>query len=422
MSTLRPLDALLAAALLTAGLAGTAPAARNLGLPEATPWMYAPVVVAALAVALRRRFPVAVLATVTAAVGAHMLLGQFYGPILFSFAVALYTVAAHRPLRVSASAAGAAAVVMTVCGLAGTGFGMDGVAPVTAWAAAPLAVGVTVRVSREQAVQNRRDEMRRQADAERLRVAQEVHDVVGHGLAAITMQAEIALHLLAKEGGRTGPAADPGARPPGPADPGAHPPSPADPGADGPPRSEGSAGGDASGPVGALAQAEAALTAISRTSRESLDELRATLGAVRRGDEADDRSPAPGLARLDALVDRTRAVGVPVSVDVDGPVAGLPAAVDVAAYRIVQESLTNVLRHAGAATAAVRVARAADHLTIEVSDTGTGGSPGTGGHGLAGMRERATALGGSLRAGPRPEGGFAVTATLPVPRTAGDGR
>ena len=375
MSKLRPLDALLAAALLAAGLLGTAPAARNLGLPETTAWMYAPVVIAALAVAVRRRFPVAVAAVSVAAVGAHMLLGQFYGPILFAFAVALYTVAAHRPLRVAAAVSGAAAAVMTVCGLAGTGFGVEGVAPVTAWAVAPLAVGVTVRVTREQALQNRRDEMRRQADAERLRMAQEVHDVVGHGLAAITMQAEIALHVLAREAaGRTAPA-------------------------------------------GALAQAEAALTAISRTSRESLDELRATLGAVRRGDEADDRSPAPGLARLGALVDRTRAVGVPVSVDVDGPVTGLPAAIDVAAYRIVQESLTNVLRHAGTATAEVRVAREGDRLTIEVSDTGRGGAPGAGGHGLAGMRERATALGGTLRAGPRPGGGFAVAAALPVPRT-----
>jgi signal transduction histidine kinase len=374
MTKLRPFDALLAAALLAAGLAGTAPAARNLGLAVTTWWMYVPVVVAALAVAVRRWLPVAVLAVVLAAVGAHMLMGQFYGPILFSFAVALYTVAAYRPLRVSAVASGVAALVMTVCGLVGTGFGLDGVVPVLAWAVAPLAVGVTVRVTREQTVQSRRDEMRRQADAERLRVAQEVHDVVGHGLAAITMQAEIALHVLAKDAAR-------------------HPPG---------------------APVGALAQAEQALAAIGRTSRESLAELRTTLGAVRRGDEVDDRSPAPGLAGLDALADRTRTVGVPVSVEIDGAVEGLPAAVDVAAYRIVQESLTNVLRHAGGATAAVRVARAGDDLTVEVSDTGRGGTPAEGGHGLAGMRERVHSLGGTLRAGPRPEGGFAVHATLPI--------
>ena len=158
-----------------------------------------PVVAAALAVAVRRFFPLPALAVVAAAVCAYMLLGQFYGPILFSLGVALYTVAAHRPLRVSAVAAGAVGVLMVISSMLGTGFGIDGVVPIMAWAVAPLAVGVTVRVTREQRLQNRRDEIRRQADAERLRVAQEVHDVVGHGLAAINMQAEIALHLLAKQ-------------------------------------------------------------------------------------------------------------------------------------------------------------------------------------------------------------------------------
>jgi signal transduction histidine kinase len=399
-------DALLAVVLLIAGLAGTAPASRNLGLPDITWWVYVPVVAAALAVAVRRLLPVPVLAVAGAAVCAHLLLGQFYGPILFSFAVALYTVAAHRPLRVSAMASGAVAVLMVVCGLIGTDYGLTGVTPVVAWVVAPLAVGVTVRVSREQRVQNRRDEVRRQADAERLRVAQEVHDVVGHGLAAITMQAEVALHLLAKE-----------AAPP----PSTSPPSTQPPSTSLPPPSPSSPTSPSASPVSA---AVAALEAISRTSRESLDELRATLGAVRRGAEADDRTPVPGLARLDALVDRTRAVGVPVSVEIEGSVDGLPAAVDLAAYRIVQESLTNVLRHAGTATAWVRVAAADEHVTIEVHDDGSavragrsapaGRSTSTGGgHGLTGMRERVTALGGDFAAGPRPEGGFAVTATIP---------
>ncbi|MEV6491412.1 sensor histidine kinase [Actinoplanes sp. NPDC051633] len=358
------LDGLPALLLLAIGLGGTAPAARNAGLPTTQWWHYLPVVVAALAVAGRRRLPLPTLAVVTAAVCSFLLLGQLYGPILLSLAVALYTVAAHRPLRRSAVAAGVVAVLMVACGLIGTGLGPDVVTPVVAWAAVPLAIGVTVRVTREQRLANRRDEIRRQADAERLRVAQEVHDVVGHGLAAITMQADIALHVLAK-------------RP-----------------------------GDA-------AQAEAALTAISRTSRESLDELRVTLGAVRRGAEADDRSPAPGLARLDALIDRTRSVGVPVSVAVEGPVTGLPAAVDLAAYRIVQEAMTNVLRHAGTATAAVRVAVTDAEVEVEVTDTGRGGEIATGGHGLAGMRERVTALGGKLSAGPSPAGGFTVHATIP---------
>lgn len=358
-------DGLLALALLTIGLIGTAPAGRNQGISPIPGWAYALVVVAAVALAARRWLPTATLIVVTAAVGLYLLSGYPFGPILLSLFVTVYTVAAHRPLRSAAPAAGAVLAVLVICGLAGGGLGMEAVAPQVAWIAGPLAIGVTVRVGREQVLQSRRDEARRQADAERLRVAQEVHDVVGHGLAAITMQAEIALHLLAKQ----------------------------------------------------PEQAEAALTAISRTSRESLDELRATLGAVRRGDDVDDRSPVPGLARLDALADRTRAVGVPVSVDVTGPISSLPAAVDLAAYRIVQESLTNVLRHAGAATASVRMSLVDDELTVSVSDTGHGGPPsGRDGHGLAGMKERVSALGGSLVAGPRPEGGFTVTATLPVRR------
>ena len=363
------LDGLLALLLLVVGLAGTAPAARNAGLPAVQWWHFLPVVVAALAVGARRWLPLPTLVVVTGAVCSFLLLGQLYGPILISLAFAVYTVAAHRPLRRSALATGAVAVLMVACGLIGTPLGADAVTPVVAWAAVPLAIGVTVRVTREQRIANRRDEIRRQADAERLRVAQEVHDVVGHGLAAITMQADIALHLLAKQPGNA-------------------------------------------------AQAEAALTAISRTSRESLDELRVTLGAVRRGDDADDRSPAPGLARLAELVDRTRAVGVPVSVTVDGPITGLPVAVDLAAYRIVQEALTNVLRHAGTATAAVRVAVTNEAVTVEVTDTGRGGPVATDGHGLAGMRERVTALGGRLSAGPAPAGGFAVSATIPRPSSS----
>ena len=358
-------DGLLAFALLALGLIGTAPAGRNQGVPSIPSWAYALVSVAAVALAVRRVLPVPVLAVTTVAVCLYLLGGWPYGPILLSLAVAMYTVAAHRPLREAAIAAAGALALLVVSGLLGADLGMEAVAPQVAWVAGPLAIGVTVRVGREQVLQNRRDEARRQADAERLRVAQEVHDVVGHGLAAIMMQAEVALHVLPRQ----------------------------------------------------PEQAEVALTAISRTSRESLDELRATLGAVRRGD-VDDRAPAPGLARLDALVDRTRSVGVPVSVDLTGPLTSLPAAVDLAAYRIIQESLTNVLRHAGTATAAVAITLTGDDLTVSISDTGRGGTPGPArdGHGLAGMRERASALGGSLTAGPRREGGFAVTATLPVRR------
>jgi signal transduction histidine kinase len=160
-------------------------------------------------------------------------------------------------------------------------------------------------------------------------------------------------------------------------------------------------------------QVEAALTAISRTSKEGLDELRATLAAVRHGD---DRAPVPGLAQLPALRDRLAYAGLPVTVSVVGaPVGGeLPVAVDLAGYRIVQEALTNVLRHAGSTTAQVRIEHRDDAVVVEVTDTGLGGAPSPGGTGIAGMRERADALGGHLEAGPGPEGGFRVYAVLPL--------
>lgn len=366
-------DGLLALALLALGLIGTAPAGRNQGIPSIPAWAYALVIIAAVTLAARRLVPLTVLAVTTVVVGLYLLAGYPFGPIMLSLAIAMYSVAVHRPLRPATIAAAGALALLILSGVAadlfgtgGDGFGMDAVAPQVAWVAGPLAIGVTVRVGREQVLQSRRDEARRQADAERLRVAQEVHDVVGHGLAAIMMQAEVALHVLPKQ----------------------------------------------------PEQAEAALIAISRTSRESLDELRATLGAVRRGDDADDRSPAPGLALLDALVARTRAVGVPVAVEIAGPLTSLPATVDLTAYRIVQESLTNVLRHAGTATASVTLALTDNALRVSISDTGRGAppQPNPPGHGLAGMKERVSALGGTLTAGPGPEGGFTVTANLPVSR------
>ncbi|MFG1672734.1 sensor histidine kinase [Micromonospora sp. NPDC049282] len=364
------LDGLLALALLAIGLAGTAPAGLNQGV-HADPGAYPPVVVAALAVAARRRWPLPTLAVAAAATTAYLMLGQPYGPILLSFFVAVYTVAAHRPVRTAAVAGAAVLAALVLYVLVGVRPpGPVGLMPVAAWVVVPFAVGVTVRLSREAAARSRTDEARRLADAERLRVAREVHDVVGHGLAAIHLQAEVALHLLAR-------------------------------------RPE---------------QAEAALTAISRTSKEALDELRVTLTVVRRaggGDEAgtDERAPAPGLDQLPHLRERLAGAGVPVTVETTGEPRPLPVAVDLAAYRVAQEALTNVLRHAGPATAAVRVGYASGEVTVEVTDTGRGRpatSDRSAGSGLAGMRERVTALGGTFDAGPAESGGFRVHATLPT--------
>jgi signal transduction histidine kinase len=353
-------DALLAAAMLLFGFGGTRFAALN--QPTARPLdglAYALIGIAAAALAGRRRWPLATLAVVTGATTASLVIGYPYGPIMISFAVAVYSVAAMLPLRRSAVAAGFAMLAIAVhVFVSGNGNpGLTGLFPAIAFVAVPFALGFT----RATAARARADRAHKLADDERLRVAQEVHDVVGHGLAAIHMQAEIALHLLARK----------------------------------------------------PEQAETALTAISRTSKEALDELKVTLAVLRHGD---DRAPAPGIAQLPDLRDRLAHAGLPVTLDVSGEEAGrpLPVAVDLAAYRVVQESLTNVLRHAGAATASVLVSHTRSALDVTVTDTGRGGAVGGGGTGLAGMRERVVALGGSFTAGPRPGGGFSVHASLPL--------
>jgi signal transduction histidine kinase len=227
----------------------------------------------------------------------------------------------------------------------------------------PFAAGLIVRVSNESVARARAETIRRHVDDERLRVAQEVHDIVGHGLAAIKMQADIALHLLERKPG----------------------------------------------------QARPALEAISRTSSAALDELRATLAAVRT-DRIDDgdRSSGLGLVRLDELAQRMREAGLRVEVSTAGPPRELPAIVDLTGYRIVQESLTNVLRHSGSQHAEVSLGYEPETMRITVSNPVLG-PPGVGGGGLGipGMRERVHALGGRFSAGLH-DGLFEVCAELPT--------
>jgi signal transduction histidine kinase len=168
-------------------------------------------------------------------------------------------------------------------------------------------------------------------------------------------------------------------------------------------------------------QARTALAAIKQSSGQLLREMRATLGVLRGVDEDPPRGPVAGLARLDDLLAENRAAGLPVVLEVTGERRALPPSVDHAAYRIVQEALTNTRRHAGSATATVRVRYDEDGVSVEVEDDGAG-PPGTGattdlprgGNGIPGMRERALALGGSLSVGPRTGGGFQVHARLPA--------
>jgi signal transduction histidine kinase len=159
------------------------------------------------------------------------------------------------------------------------------------------------------------------------------------------------------------------------------------------------------------------LAEIEDSGRQALTETRRLFGVLREPGAETGRAPQPGIGELPALVGSLRAAGLEVSLSVDGDHAALPPAVNVSAYRIVQEALTNVLKHAGPARAEVTVGCADSAVTIEVTDDGPGdpAPPAlTGGQGLAGMRERVAVFGGDLRAGPRPGGGFAVSARLPV--------
>jgi signal transduction histidine kinase len=163
-----------------------------------------------------------------------------------------------------------------------------------------------------------------------------------------------------------------------------------------------------------------ALHAIRLASKDGLRELRAILNVLRQADEGDPAQPAPGLAQVDALVTGACAAGLPTTLHQDGAARPLSAGIDLAAYRIIQESLTNAIRHAGPAHATISLGYSDAGLRIEVTDTGRGAGIGTpspgGGHGLVGMRERAAAVGGTVQAGPQAEGGYRVVAVLPADR------
>jgi signal transduction histidine kinase len=378
---------------------------------------YLLLIAAALALAWRNARPVTVLGVTVAAAAGWAALGQIDGAALVPVIVALYWVALTRPRRVAIAAglAGAVAIFMTE-GLLGP-FGWLGGPNATMWPEllAAGAVGAAVAARRQwlaaerdraaQAEQTREEETRRRVDAERMRIARELHDVVAHSISMINVQATAAGLQLAED-----PAA-----------------------------------------------AAEAIQAIRGASKSALRELRAILDVLRVVDGGGPAVPVPDLRALAALAEATTAAGTPTTLDADGLTAGgpnadgvpadgvpadgaqaatrqaatrhgeerqadgppgpLPPPVALAAYRIVQESLTNVVRHAGRVPTTVILRRAGGDLQVEVVNEG-GATPAAfadgAGAGLAGMRERATALGGTLEAGPRPGGGFAVRARLPL--------
>jgi signal transduction histidine kinase len=358
-------DTVLALVLTAIGIVGTAGASLRMSPDRPIDAVgFGLVIVAGLSLVVRRRWPIVTLAVSALCAAAYLTLGYTYGPILFSFGIAVYTVARHLSfVRAVVPVAVALPVMLTHIFTNSAALpGLEGLVPGTAWVAVPFAIGMAVRLSRESAALARAEAVRQHVDEERLRVAQEVHDVVGHGLAAIKMQADVALHVLAK-------------------------------------RPE---------------QAEVALNAISRTSTAALDELRATLAVVRRTGSEAERNPVPGLERLDELRQRMSDAGVDVHLETAGEHRTLPAAVELAGYRVVQESLTNVLRHGTAKVATVRIGYETDAVTLAITNPAESVRGRDGGLGIPGMRERVEALGGEFTAGPTADGHFVVRASIPT--------
>jgi len=350
-------------------------------VPAAPAAAYLLVAAAALVLIWRRRYPRLVLAVSLACVAAYTGLGYVNGASLLAPTVALYAVVVAVRWRHAVAYS-----VLTFGVLAGftAGFNPPAFGPfgggfvvIPALVAAALFAGLAmanhrayvdaIRQRAELAERTRDDEARLRVDAERLRIARELHDVVAHTMATINVQAGVAAHVSND----------------------------------------------------LPEQAATALQAIKDASRRGLRELRAILAVLRQADEAEPTHPAPGLDELEALLTTATAAGLPATIRIDGAQHPLPPAVDLAAYRIVQESLTNAIRHAGPATATIRLTYEPHQLLVEVADTGTGGAPSSdgAGHGIAGMRERAAAVGGTLHAGPDPLGGYRVHARLPIKET-----
>jgi len=331
------------------------------------PWLRAllPLLIGA-ALALRRRAPLLTWLGIWAAIALQNLITRHPTQSLafiFVLFAGSYSLGAHASLRRGAACLAITAPVVALISRlgGGPGLGLSAIPLLAFWLA-----GVLVRVRRQAAsLAARNAALQRQAEqataAERTRIARELHDIVAHHLSVVVLQA---------------------------------------------------AGARASGKA-----AEAALEKIEHSGRQALAETRRLLGVLREPAEETGLTPQPGVAELEVLADSVRAAGLPVNLVISGEPAALPAAVDVSVYRIVQESLTNVLKHAGAARADVTIGCADEAVTIEITDDGAGDPPDgnqASGHGLAGMRERVAIFGGELRAGPRPGGGFAVRAWLPL--------
>lgn len=335
---------------------------------------YALCVAAGAGFLVRRRLPLLTYAIALAATVAFVVLYDG-GPIFVAALLAMLSVVVSRPASVWVPAALIGTVALIVAQVASEGMSFAVAVIAVVWVGAAVACGEIVRLRRvelaeiqarvELAERSQEGEALRRVAEERLRIAREVHDVVGHGLATISLQAGVAEHLLDSRPG----------------------------------------------------EARKAVSAIRAVSKEALEELRAEIGALRNGSPAGDapRRPTPGLDAVPRLVASMRDAGLAVQLDLRRNGDPLPDVVQAAGYRIVQEALTNVVRHAGPeAHARVTIRQGADGLEIAISDDGAGPSGLPEGNGIAGMRERAAVLGGRFEAGAPAEGGFRVWASLPA--------
>jgi signal transduction histidine kinase len=393
LSTMRKAPPLLTDAGVGVGVAVLLLAASWTG--AGPPWISNPrpldagavglIAVVAGALVLRRRYPISVLVVVNAATLAWSA-AQYPGRlIMVAPLIACYTLATLRGWRWGlAGAVGTGLIALLAIRVAFGGHEPDGtsfnaVLTAATAGAAGTAVGyyrsllVATRAQLAREAQTREEQARRRAVEERLRIARELHDVFGHTMATISVQAGVGIHLLQQ-------------RP---------------------------------------AQAVEALTTIKQISDQGLTDVKTILGILRADNDPDQpRTPRGGLDQLDALLDPVRAAGVQPQLTVHGSARPLPAAVDLAAYRIIQEALTNVLRHAGARTAWLDLCYEPSQVVIRILDDGTAspgqaGTNGQDGHGISGMRERALALSGRFTAGPHPDGGFQVRCALPTPAPGG---
>ena len=373
----RMADALIAVLATAAELAFALSAHHWHGQASPRPGVFAIILLVAGGMALlaRRRYPRAVLAVVLVATLGATALGA--ANAWLALLVAFFT-AVLRGHRVTAIASLVVGYVVSVVGATIEFDLLLAAGLVTLLLVAELARARSARAAADR--RGRAEAAARLASDERLAIARDLHDVVAHSISVINVQANTALHLMDRQPER----------------------------------------------------AQQALTAIRDVSGQALGELATVLGALRAGDQAGGGAPltpVPGVARLDELAARARSAGFAVSLTADGPVRPLPAGVDAAAYRIVQEALTNAVRHSAGRSALVQLRYRPADLEIEVADDGTTAvpTPATGdpsaaaskranstGNGLRGMTERARALGGSLDAGPRPGGGFRVLARLPT--------